>query len=123
MYARVRRHPSDTDPDGPFLTDTHASVYGGGDRPASEGGAGEVRRGESPVVQKVELLMLLDRVQQYQTVDGVPMNPNQMARPEGLEPSTPGLEGRCSIQLSYGRVICIVLEQNDLMHTLRRRLR
>ena len=29
----------------------------------------------------------------------------KMARPAGLEPATPGLEGRCSIRLSYGRII------------------
>ena len=32
----------------------------------------------------------------------------QMVRPAGLEPATPGLEGRCSIRLSYGRLPGIV---------------
>ena len=27
-----------------------------------------------------------------------------MVRPAGLEPGTLGLEGRCSIQMSYGRI-------------------
>ena len=29
---------------------------------------------------------------------------SNMARPAGLEPATLGLEGRCSIQMSYGRI-------------------
>ena len=31
-------------------------------------------------------------------------HPRRLARPEGIEPPTLGLEGRCSIQLSYGRI-------------------
>ena len=33
-----------------------------------------------------------------------------MARPEGFEPPTLCLEGRRSIQLSYGRVVVLILE-------------
>ena len=32
-----------------------------------------------------------------------------MARPRGLEPLTYGLEDRCSIQLSYGRLLSIII--------------
>jgi hypothetical protein len=31
------------------------------------------------------------------------------ARPAGVEPAARGLEGRCSIQLSYGRMLMISL--------------
>ena len=35
-----------------------------------------------------------------------------MARLAGLEPATLGLEGRCSIQLSYRRIVNILAEDN-----------
>lgn len=37
-----------------------------------------------------------------------------LARPAGLEPTTPGLEGQCSVRLSYGRVILIQLPPADV---------
>ena len=43
--------------------------------------------------------------------DHCPVIRKILARPEGLEPSTPGLEGRCSIQLSYGRVRFMLLDR------------
>ena len=38
--------------------------------------------------------------------------PQKLARPAGLEPATLGLEGRCSIHLSYGRVPTIVADRS-----------
>jgi site-specific DNA recombinase len=39
---------------------------------------------------------------------------SEMARPAGLEPATHGLEGRCSVRLSYGRM----LVQFSLFHSI-----
>ena len=38
-------------------------------------------------------------------LDISPSGPSSVARPAGLEPATAGLEGRCSIRLSYGRLV------------------
>ena len=38
-----------------------------------------------------------------------PENLCQVARPTGLEPATVGLEGRCSIRLSYGRIVSRII--------------
>ena len=49
------------------------------------------------------------RVQIYTGLSKIIPEPNPyyslMARQEGLEPPTPGLEGPCSIQLSYCRAV------------------
>ena len=36
-----------------------------------------------------------------------------MARLAGLEPATLGLEGRCSIQMSYRRIFKVTLDYNN----------
>ena len=40
----------------------------------------------------------------FNTLGSISCPESEMARPAGVEPATHGLEGRCSIQLSYGRV-------------------
>ena len=44
--------------------------------------------------------------QDFKTVSSpsLPILKRKVARPAGFEPATHGLEGRCSIQLSYGRI-------------------
>ena len=37
-----------------------------------------------------------------------------MVRPAGFEPAAPGFEGRCSIQLSYERIVGVTAEEEQV---------
>ncbi len=67
-----------------------------------------VDRGHPRIRPRFRLLTLwLEPVRRLWTEAGravAQTNPKVVARPPRLERGTPGLEGRCSIQLSYGRV-------------------
>ena len=56
-------------------------------------------------------------------LSGAATSRSEVARPEGLEPSTPGLEGRCSIQLSYGRGIPIIEQERLAIRRVKGRRR
>ena len=59
-----------------------------------------------------ETIAALDRSgvnsRRFYFVRRVSLDTVKLARPAGLEPAAPSLEGSCSIQLSYGRVVSMV---------------
>jgi hypothetical protein len=56
-----------------------------------------------PVANPFEVRNVLPMSRDWSVTDVSGTDRSWMARPAGLEPATLCLEGRCSIQLSYGR--------------------